>query len=117
MEQVALWIPAIHHHGSFAMYGLIGKMIAAPGQRDALLEILLGSIGEMPGCLSYVIAKAPNDADAIWITEVWDSAESHKASLQLPAVQATIAKARPLIKGFDSHIETIPLGGPGLKRK
>ena len=66
------------------MYGLIGKMSAVPGQRDALAAILLGSTGSMPGCLSYVIATDPADADALWITEVWDSAESHKASLALP---------------------------------
>jgi len=32
------------------MYGLIGKMIAAHGQRDALAAILLGGTGSMPGC-------------------------------------------------------------------
>jgi hypothetical protein len=34
--------------------------------------------------------------------------------LQLPAVQAAIAKARPLITGFDNHIVTEPVGGHGL---
>lgn len=96
------------------MYGLIGKMKAAPGQRDALIAILLDGIGGMPGCLSYVVAQDPADADAIWITEVWTDAASHKASLALPAVQQAIAKARPLIAGFDSHHETVPVGGHGL---
>src|SRR5262245_50327963 len=84
-----------------AMHGLIGKMRAQPGQRDALLAILLEGTGGMPGCLSYVIAKDPVDADALWITEVWDSRASHQASLQLPAVRAAIQRARPLIAGFD----------------
>jgi quinol monooxygenase YgiN len=96
------------------MYGLIGKMRATPGQRDALLAILLEGTEAMPGCLSYVIAGDPADADAIWITEVWTDAASHKTSLTLPAVQQAIAKARPLIAGFDSHIETVPVGGHGL---
>jgi quinol monooxygenase YgiN len=96
------------------MYGLIGKMRATPGQRDALLAILLEGTEAMPGCLSYVIAGDPADADAIWITEVWTDAASHAASLTLPAVQQAIAKARPLIAGFDSHIETAPVGGHGL---
>ncbi|MGO4843939.1 antibiotic biosynthesis monooxygenase, partial [Rhizobiaceae sp. 2RAB30] len=47
-------------------------------------------------------------------TEVWDNAASHKASLSLPAVQAAIAKARPMIAGFDSHVETEPVGGVGI---
>ncbi len=52
------------------MYGLIGKMKARPGQRDALIAILLDGIAAMPGCLSYIVASDPADADAIWITEV-----------------------------------------------
>ena len=96
------------------MYGLIGKMRATPGQRDALLAILLEGTEAIPGCLSYVIAQDPAEADAIWITEVWTDAASHTASLSLPAVQQAIAKARPLIAGFDRHIETVPVGGQGL---
>lgn len=96
------------------MYGLIGKMLAKPGQRDALLAILLDGTGAMPGCLSYILAKDPTNPDAIWITETWDSVESHKASLQLPAVQTAIAKARPIIAGFGERFETQPVGGLGL---
>ena len=97
-----------------AMYGLIGKMTATPGQRDALAAILLEGTSAMPGCLSYVIATDPADADALWITEAWDSKESHAASLQLPGVQAAIARGRPLIAGFGNRVETVPLGGHGL---
>ena len=68
----------------------------------------------MPGCLSYVVALDPTDADAIWITEVWDSEESHRASLSLPAVQQAIAAARPLIADFGDSVATIPVGGQGL---
>lgn len=96
------------------MYGLIGKMTAVSGQRDALVEILLEGTGDMPGCLSYVIATDPGDEDAIWITEVWDSEESHRASLSLPAVQEAIARGRPLIAGFDEQTVTTPVGGHGL---
>jgi quinol monooxygenase YgiN len=96
------------------MYGLIGKMRAARGQRDAIMDVLLASTAAMPGCLSYVIARDPADADAIWVTEVWTVAASHKASLQLPEVQAAIAKARPIIAGFEFQVETHPAGGFGL---
>jgi len=97
------------------MYGLIGKLSATAGSRDALAAILLGGTGRMPGCLSYVIANDPADADALWITEVWDSQESHRASLTLPSVQDAIAKGRPLIAGFSNRVETEPLGGHGLR--
>ncbi|HEY0875005.1 MAG TPA: putative quinol monooxygenase [Vicinamibacterales bacterium] len=97
------------------MYGLIGKMMAAPGQRDALIGILLEGTERMPGCLSYIIASDPADANAIWITEVWDSEASHKASLSLPEVQAAITRARPMITGFGERFITTPVGGVGLK--
>lgn len=96
------------------MFGLIGKIRATSGKRDELVEILLDSTGSMPGCLSYIVAADPADPDAIWITEVWTDEASHKASLSLPEVQAAIAKARPIIAGFDSQTRTTPLGGVGL---
>lgn len=99
------------------MYGLIGKFNAKPGHRDELISIMLESIGGMPGCLSYVIAKDPGDEDGIWITEVWDSAANHKASLTLPAVQRAIARGKPLIASFGEHFETEPVGGHGFSVK
>ena len=98
------------------MYGLIGKMEAKPGQREALLAILLEGTSSMPGCLSYIIARDPSDPDAIWITEVWDSKASHEASLSLPAVRAAIGKAKPIIAGFENGTVTEPVGGHGLSR-
>jgi len=100
--------------GAPPMHGLIGKMIAAPGQREALIAVLLEGIKDMPGCLSYTVARDVKDENAIWITEVWDSKESHSASLQLPAVQAAIAKGRPMIAGFGDYVTTEPVGGVGL---
>ena len=96
------------------MYGLIGKITATPGQRDALIKILLEGANDMPGCLSYVVAKDQTDADAIWVTEAWDSQASHEASLSLPSVQQAIAKGRPLIAEFSEQFETEPVGGHGL---
>jgi len=96
------------------MHGLLGKMTAVPGQRETLMTILMGSINEMPGCLSYVVARDSANADVIWITEVWDSEDSHRASLSLPQVQQAIAQARPLIAGFGDHVVTEPIGGHGL---
>ena len=96
------------------MYGLIGKRTVVAGQRDNLAAILLRDTGTMPGCLSYIVATDPSDPDALWITEVWDSQASHRASLGLPAVKEAIARGRPLIAGFSNRVETVPLGGVGL---
>ena len=96
------------------MYGLIAKIKTAPGQRDALVAILVEGTAAMPGCVSYVVANDVADSDAIWVTEVWASRESHRASLSLPAVQQAIAKGKSLIAGFGQRFETEPVGGQGL---
>lgn len=95
------------------MYGLIGSITTTQGQRDAFIEILLEGIADMPGCLSYIVAKDSEDENKIWITEVWDSKGSHKASLSLPMVQEAIAKGRSMIAGFGEQTETEPVGGHG----
>lgn len=97
------------------MYGLIGKLIAMEGKRDELIKILLEGTNEMPGCLSYIVAKDKADANAIWITEVWKDESSHKASLLLPVVQKAIAKGKPMIAGFGDQTVIEPVGGHGLK--
>lgn len=88
--------------------------MAVSGKRDELLEILLPSISSMAGCLSYVVAKDRSDEDALWVTEVWDTETSYRASVSLQSVQAIVAQARPLIASFASLSETEPMGGLGL---
>lgn len=114
---VALRVPGgVRPDGEKTMYGLIGKMTSVAAKRDELIAILLEGMGgtPMPGCLSYIVAKDPNNEDAIWVTEVWDSAESHKASLSLPSVKQAIARGKPLIAGFSDGVVTEPVGGHGL---
>jgi len=96
------------------MHGLISKIETSAAQRDTLVAILVDTSSALPGCLSYVVAKDATDPNAIWVTEVWDSPASHRASLALPEVQQAIAKARPLIAGFGERFETEPVGGHGL---
>ncbi len=95
------------------MYGLIGKITAKDGQRDKLIKILLEGSAEMPGCLSYIVSKDAKENNMIWVTEVWDSKESHKASLELSSVEEAINKGRPLISEFNEQIEMEPVGGHG----
>jgi quinol monooxygenase YgiN len=98
------------------MYGLIGKFRAKPGKRDALVAAMLDDDTSIPGCISFVVAHDPSDPDAVWITEVWDSQASHKASLQMPSVKASIERAIPMIAKFEMNSETIPVGGIGVPK-
>ena len=96
------------------MFGIITKIRTTAGARAQLASILIGASAAMPGCRSYVVAADAADPDALWITEVWDSAELHKASLQLAQVREAMAAGRPLIAGFGERFQTAPLGGTGI---
>lgn len=104
------------------MFGLISRIVAVPGRRDELIALLLASSGSdgaapsLPGCLSYVVARDPEDEHALWVTEVWDSADSHRASLERPQVREAIARSRPMIDGFRERYRTEPVGGVGVGR-
>jgi quinol monooxygenase YgiN len=97
------------------MFGLIGRITAHPGQRDALIAVLTQA-GSMPGCLSYVVARDNARPDALYVTEVWESAEAHAASLNIPEVREAIGRGRPLIAGFETIAKTEVVGGIGLPR-
>ncbi|KTE44327.1 antibiotic biosynthesis monooxygenase [Sphingopyxis sp. HIX] len=94
-------------------YGLLGQMLAQPGKRAELVAALTEGTGEMPGNIAYLIGEDSANPDAIWIVELWDSKESHAASLKLPAVQAAIQKGRPLIAGFGTRAEFKPVAKTG----
>ncbi len=94
-------------------YGLIGQMLAQPGQRAALIAILSEGTRAMPGNFAYLIGEDSANSDAIWIVELWDSQESHAASLALSGVQAAIKQGRPLVAGFGTRAEFKPVAQSG----
>ncbi|MEC0368637.1 putative quinol monooxygenase [Paenibacillus chibensis] len=97
-------------------YGAYVKFTAKPGEREALADIMLeaaAALQAMPECEIYIVNQSGKDPDAIWVTEVWSSAEAHQASLSEPATKEAIARAMPLIAGVES-IPVLPLGGKGL---
>ncbi|MDZ3830462.1 MAG: antibiotic biosynthesis monooxygenase [Sphingopyxis sp.] len=90
-------------------FGLIGQMIAKPGQRAALAAILTEGTNEMPGNMGYLVGEDSANSDALWVVELWETQEAHTASLQHPAVRAAIAKGRPLIAAFGTRVEFKPV--------
>lgn len=98
-------------------YAYIGSMRAKDGQRDAVIEILLAGADGLrtAGCQVYAVCTDPADADVIWVSEVWDSADLHAASLQRPEVKAAIARALPMLTGEFSGQELTVAGGLGVR--
>ena len=98
-------------------FGLFGSFRAQPHQGDALAELLLQAAEALRAnrdCELYVISRSPDDADAVWVTEVWTSRDAHRASLEDDRVRELITRARPLIAGLGERFELSPVGGKGL---
>ena len=98
------------------LYGYIGSMRAREGCRDDVINILLSGAGGLrgAGCQLYAVCTAADDADMIWVTEIWESAEQHATSLQLPETRAAIAKAMPMLTGEFTRQELTVVGGLGV---
>jgi quinol monooxygenase YgiN len=93
---------------------LIVKLTVTPGKREEMIQILRESAANMPGCISYVVAEDSGDANTLWVTEVWDSARSHDASLTLPAVRNAVPRAKQLVASLEKTAVTVPVWGAGL---
>jgi quinol monooxygenase YgiN len=99
------------------LYGRHGRIVATPGQGDALVALLLDAadgLANFEGCRLYVISRAPDDRDSVWVTEVWTDRAAHDASLSDERVRSVIQRARPLIASMSDSMELVPVGGKGL---
>jgi quinol monooxygenase YgiN len=100
--------------------GRVGRYVqlkAREGQRDALVEHMLGAaqlLVDVPGCELYVINTSAADADAVWVTEVWSTQAELDASLTIESVKASVEQVLPLLAGPPDRIDILPVGGKGL---
>lgn len=83
---------------TFANVGTLGTL---PGKRDDVIAILTRPSEELgnAGCLLYEVGSNSEAPNTIFVAELWESADAHKASLQLESVRAAIAEAMPLLSG------------------
>ncbi len=99
-------------------YLLYGKLTAKLGHREELADILIQAsqlVSTAKGCKLYVISKDENDANSVYITEIWDSKEDHDNSLKVEGVRELIMKAIPIIDGQPTKGQELKiLGGLGI---
>ncbi|MFE6968393.1 putative quinol monooxygenase [Isoptericola sp. NPDC057653] len=95
-------------------YANVGTLGTAPGRRDELVAHLTQRSAELAdaGCLLYEVGVRDDQPDTVFVAELWTSAEAHRASLQLPQVQASIAAARPLLSGEFGGFGFTVVGSP-----
>lgn len=79
----------------------VGRLGTKPGKRDQLVEILTRPSTQMGdlGCLLYEVGVNDDEPDMVFVSELWESAAAHAASLELESVRTAIAEAMPLLSG------------------
>ncbi|MBP2622355.1 putative quinol monooxygenase [Streptococcus oricebi] len=95
-------------------YSVYGNIIAQEGKVEELQGYLLEaaeSMKDVAGCYTYLVGRNPEEANAVYVLEVWENKEAHQASLQLDHVRQLIEKAKPIIAGMNSQPDLNIIGG------
>jgi quinol monooxygenase YgiN len=98
-------------------YAMHVRFQAKAGEGEALTAVLLEAANALrrdDECLLYVISRAADDADTVYVTEAWTTEEAHDASLEDEATRALIGRAMPLIDGSPEAARMVAVGGKGL---
>jgi quinol monooxygenase YgiN len=92
-----------------------GKATAKGGRADELAQILLRAAADLesdPGCELYLVNRQADDADVVWVTELWRSQQDLDASLERIRASDDVARAMSLVDDWQM-IELEHLGGKG----
>ena len=93
------------------------KIPAAPGKRDDLakaLEVGLETAKGEPGTIYYILHTDPNDADALYMYEMYESQDALNAHMGSEAFQALGPTLMPFIGGRPELTFLGPIGGKGF---
>ena len=96
--------------------GRYAKATAKSGQGDALADLMLevaATLNGFPGCELYVINRAADEPDVIWVTEVWRDQEAVDASLAAARESDLMPRVMAVVESFE-RIDVVPVGGVGI---
>lgn len=97
-------------------FGMYVKFTTQPGRQGEFVQLLLEAAAGMQAvkeCELYIVGVSETEPETVWVTEVWNDAAAHQASLQNEEAKALIQRARPLIAAAE-QIRLRPLGGKGI---
>jgi quinol monooxygenase YgiN len=98
----------------FAQHTLIR---ARPGKRDQLVAKFL-EISEIQrhnkACELSLVSSSPDEDDAVYLTEVWASAEEHERARESDEIQAWAEEMPSLVAGPPEITPLVVEGGKGV---
>jgi quinol monooxygenase YgiN len=94
------------------------RLSAAPGEREALIAKFLEAASiqlHNDGCELMLVSAAPDDADVVYLTEVWASADEWERARDSDEIQAWAASMPALVGGAPETARLDIRGGKGLR--
>lgn len=92
-------------------HGFHARMVARPGQGDALVALLFESpVFGHPDCKVFMIGRSKTEPDVVFVTEGWLSEASHTAFSSTEEAKAYTARFGSLVAEWTTSDE-VPLGG------
>jgi quinol monooxygenase YgiN len=92
-------------------HGFHARMVAHPGQGDALVALLFESPGfDHPDCKVFLVGRSKAEPDVVFVTEGWVSEAAHEAFGATQEAQAYTARFGPLVVDW-TMVDEVPLGG------
>jgi quinol monooxygenase YgiN len=94
-------------------------MVAQEGRGGALADTLLrvaDGMRDAPGCELYLINVSADEADTVWVTEVWADEAASDQALSGDLGEVGIGDVLELLAGPPELVDLTPLGGAGLPR-
>jgi quinol monooxygenase YgiN len=96
---------------TFANVGSIGTL---PDKRDELVAHLTARSDVLAtlGCQLYEVGVDDEHPNTVFVMELWESSDAHRASLQRPEIQESIVQARPWLSGEFGGFQFVVKGSP-----
>lgn len=94
------------------------RLVAAPGKRDDLVAKFLESVEiqrDNPDCELMLVSTAPDQADVVYLTEVWSSEDGWNAARSSAAIRAWAESMPALVGGAPESLRLEVAGGTGLR--
>ncbi|GAA4154860.1 hypothetical protein GCM10022286_02960 [Gryllotalpicola daejeonensis] len=93
---------------------LINKLTVKPGKRDEVTAILLESgkaFDGIDGCVMSLVTHDADDADVLWVQDVWADEAAHEAAMAEPQMREYVQKCVPLLSGMPEQHRVLAVGG------
>ncbi len=91
---------------------LMVRLTCNEGMRPALLDVLnsyADGLGEEPGTEMFIVGLDPDDANVVWLYEIFESDDAENAHRASSGFQSLMQAMPPMLDGPPAVLRTVPL--------